>query len=167
MSNRQPRPSKNLILPLQRWMVGELRHNHMARQACDRDALVDQLGRHRFLEQCFALAAGPISAHVLFDASSAVRWGPGFTTARVTHSADDHSTRRFILSQMIRAYIGGAWACPSTCSVIMSCHRNVQQKHCGGLSSHLFSRVGRFDTTARREACKPDFLTPKPQRFRG
>lgn len=41
-------------------VVGEFRHQHMRQQACVRDALVDYLGRHRRLDQRFALPAGPL-----------------------------------------------------------------------------------------------------------
>ncbi|MGO2488743.1 MAG: hypothetical protein ACTH8C_16000, partial [Pseudomonas taetrolens] len=49
-------------------VVGEFRHQHMRQQACGRDALVDYLGRHRRLDQRFALPAGPFPTHMLFDA---------------------------------------------------------------------------------------------------
>jgi hypothetical protein len=37
------------------------------------DALVDHLGRHGCLDQCFALATGPFATHVLFDGEHARR----------------------------------------------------------------------------------------------
>ena len=49
-------------------VVGEFRHQHMRQQACGRDALVDYLGRHRRLDQRFALPVGPFPRHMLFDA---------------------------------------------------------------------------------------------------
>src|SRR5450830_1558174 len=52
-------------------MVGELRHHHMGQQACGRNALVDHLSRDRRLDQCFAMAAGPFSTHVLLNGEHA------------------------------------------------------------------------------------------------
>ncbi|KAI3494623.1 hypothetical protein L1887_40660 [Cichorium endivia] len=37
------------------------------------DALVDHLGRHGGLDQCFALATGPFPTHMLFDGENARR----------------------------------------------------------------------------------------------
>lgn len=45
-------------------MVGELGHHHMCKQPGSGDALVDHLGGHRRLGQCFALAAGPLASHM-------------------------------------------------------------------------------------------------------
>lgn len=39
----------------------------MSQQACGRDALVDYLSRYRRLDQCFTLATGPFSTHMLLD----------------------------------------------------------------------------------------------------
>jgi len=75
-SNQFERPSahgRDLLLPVQRQVVSELRHHHVRQQACGRDALVDHLGRHWCLDQCFALAAGPFPTHVLLDGEQARR----------------------------------------------------------------------------------------------
>jgi len=48
--------AKDLFLPIQRQVVGELGHHHMSQQAGSGDALVDQLRRHRGLD-----AGRPIS----------------------------------------------------------------------------------------------------------
>ena len=45
----------------------------MSQQACGRDTFVDHLSRNRSLDQCFALAAGPFSTHMLFDGKYARR----------------------------------------------------------------------------------------------
>lgn len=71
--NRQTGPTKKLLLPVQRQVVGKLRHHHMRQQACGRDALVDYLSRHRCLDQCFALPAGPLPTYVLLDREHARR----------------------------------------------------------------------------------------------
>ncbi|MNQ85771.1 hypothetical protein D3C85_1009450 [compost metagenome] len=52
-------------------MVGELGHHHVSQQAGGGDALVDHLGRHRRLDQRFAMAADPFPTHVLFDGEHA------------------------------------------------------------------------------------------------
>ncbi|MNR20336.1 hypothetical protein D3C85_1371710 [compost metagenome] len=54
-------------------MIGELGHHHMGQQAGGGDALVDDLSWHRRLNQCFALAAGPLATHMLLDGKHARR----------------------------------------------------------------------------------------------
>ncbi len=54
-------------------MVGEFGHHHVSQKAGGGDALVDHLGRHGGLDQCFALATGSFPTHVLFDGEYARR----------------------------------------------------------------------------------------------
>lgn len=65
--NRQTSPGKDFLLPVQRKVVGEPGHHHMGQQAGGGDALVDDLGWHRCLDQCLALAAGPLATYMLLD----------------------------------------------------------------------------------------------------
>src|SRR5690606_38909075 len=58
----------DLLLAVQRQMVGILRHQYMSQQARGCDALVDDLSRHRCLGQRLALAARPLASDVLFNA---------------------------------------------------------------------------------------------------
>lgn len=43
----------------------------MRQQACGGDALFDHQGQHRCLDQCFALAAGPLSTYMLLNGKHA------------------------------------------------------------------------------------------------
>lgn len=52
-------------------MVGELGHHHMGQQTGSRNALVDDLGGHRRLDQRFALAAGPLATYMLLNGEHA------------------------------------------------------------------------------------------------
>ena len=48
-------------------MIRILRHQHLCEQPRRRDALVDHLRRHRCLDQCLALHARPLAAHMPLD----------------------------------------------------------------------------------------------------
>ena len=71
--DRQAGTTEDLLLPIQRQVVSELGHHHMSQQAGGGDAFVDDLGRHRRLDQCFALPTGPLAPHVLLDGEHAGR----------------------------------------------------------------------------------------------
>lgn len=66
-SNCQPGAAKDFLLPVQRQVIGKLGHHDVGQQACGRDTFVDHLRRHRRLDQCFALTAGPFTTHMLLD----------------------------------------------------------------------------------------------------
>lgn len=55
------------FLAIQRQMVRVLGDEHMGEQAGGRQALVDDIRRHRCLGQCAALRAGPLAAHMAFQ----------------------------------------------------------------------------------------------------
>ena len=54
-------------------MIGKLGHHHVSQQACSRDALIDHLSRNWRLDQCFTLAAGLFTTHMLLDGEYARR----------------------------------------------------------------------------------------------
>ncbi len=72
-SDGQAGTAKDFLLPVQRQVVGEFGHHHVSQETGGGDALVDHLGRHGCLDQCFALATGPFATHVLFDGEHARR----------------------------------------------------------------------------------------------
>lgn len=43
----------------------QTRHHHMGQQTCGRDTFIDDLRRHRRLDQCFAVTAGPFATHLV------------------------------------------------------------------------------------------------------
>ena len=72
-SNFQPGAAKDFRLPVQRQVIGKLGHHDVGQQACGRNTFVDNLRRHRRLDQCFALTAGPFATHMLLDVKHAWR----------------------------------------------------------------------------------------------
>ena len=71
--DRQAGTAEDLFLPVQRQVVGELRHHHMRQQAPSGDGLADYLRRHRSLDQYYALPAGRFPTNVLFGGKHAWR----------------------------------------------------------------------------------------------
>lgn len=69
----QTRTAKDLLLPVQRQMIGVFGHHDMSQQAGSRDALVDHLGRYRCLDQRLALVADPLATDVSFHREGARR----------------------------------------------------------------------------------------------
>ena len=54
-------------------MVGKLGHHHVGQQARRRDAFVDDMCRHRRLDQCFALFTGPFPPDMTLNRKDAGR----------------------------------------------------------------------------------------------
>ena len=63
----QASPFEDAFLPIQRLVIGVLRHQHLGQQPRGRQALVDHLRRHRRLDQRLALRTGPFAANVALD----------------------------------------------------------------------------------------------------
>ena len=63
----RPARWKMHFLPIQRLMIGILGHQHLRQQSRRGQAFVDDLGRHRRLDQRLALRAGPFAADVALD----------------------------------------------------------------------------------------------------
>jgi len=71
--DRQTGPSEDLLLPIQRQVIGVLGHQHLRQQPRRGDALVDHRGRHRRLDERAAVAAGPFATDVTLDGEDARR----------------------------------------------------------------------------------------------
>lgn len=52
-------------------MVRVFGHQHLCQQPAGRDALVDEVRRHRRLDQCLTLGARPFAAHMAFHSEDA------------------------------------------------------------------------------------------------
>lgn len=102
----QTRTAKDLLLPVQRQMIGVFGHHDMSQQAGSRDALVDHLGWYRRLDQCFALATGPLATHMLFDGEHARRviqlFADVFADALQQAAAGALSVRRLVTDHSTR-----------------------------------------------------------------
>jgi hypothetical protein len=62
--DREARSAEDGFLPVQRQVIKVLRHQHLRKQPGCRDALVDDVGCHRRLDQCLASVAHPFAADV-------------------------------------------------------------------------------------------------------
>lgn len=67
LRDRQPGPTEDTFLAVQRQMVLVLGHQHLGEQAGGRDALVDDVRRHRRLHEGLTRSARPLAADVAFD----------------------------------------------------------------------------------------------------
>jgi len=68
---RHPGPGKDAFLAVERQMVSVFGDQHVGQEAGGREALVDDLSRHRCLNQALTGAAGPFAAHMALDREDA------------------------------------------------------------------------------------------------